>query len=314
MGDILATLGLGPRRTTQSSAGIQPPYTTPPIVSPTDVMGASPLGSEANPDQATVTADGWRPRKPTLLGTIADAFLMSRGMKPAYAINRDARNVNEALSGYVSDPDKAMRRLMKIRGYEDDAIKMIEKKRDDDRASGILERQNKALDLRNEQMMFEFAANMMNAATPETWKPMRDLALKRAGARGIDLSPYIPETYDGMVADVTADSAVKVKDQRTLDERRENNTERRAIQRDRLEETGRHNRVQEGQAAANEAGRNARDANNPKKSNPNRKMVKTSKGWMELDKTGRFGRIGDQEWMRVEGTPGSSKTRWERVR
>jgi hypothetical protein len=280
MGDVLATLMGGPAQQTDASGIMVPnagmtegvmgfpsvargPLTNPPIVSPTDNQNSAVV--DPVDEAVTVQGDAWKPRKQTILGALADAFLVSKGGKPMYTMMRDQRNVNEALKGYQSDPDKALRRLMSIPGHEEDALKLLEQRTDNTRADRLLERQEDSLARQQDNDVWRMIGGMMNIATPETWTAMRDRAIARADARNVEVRHLIPPEYDPDAARFMVFGEVKPKDQLTLEERDRNNTERREIQRDRLEETGRHNQVTEGQARANEAGRNARDNDNVNK-------------------------------------------------
>lgn len=229
---------------------------------PTDVV---PQANMPIPQEEAISVKGWKPKKQSILGILADAYLQSQGMKPAYKIERDRRNMQSAMEGFTQEPLEAIRRMAQIPGMEEKAWTLYNQVIDNQRADGTLARQNRALDMRNDDYIYQQTAGMMGAARPDTWQKMRELAIQRAQSRGVDVSSFIPEEYDADAIEYIRYGAVKPKDQMTLKERRENNQARVGIQRDRLSETQRHNQVSEGQAAANEAGRNKRH-NTPKPS------------------------------------------------
>jgi hypothetical protein len=227
-----------------------------------DPTGAASFeqASDGNDTPIEVTGDGWKPHSPTILGALADAFLQSRGLGPAFAQNREMANMQEALQNMTTDPLQAIKRVAKIRGHADDAFKMYNTYVDNKRTQDNLDRQNKIIDLRNDDYINQMVAGMMNRANPDTWSQMRDLAIKRAQARGYtgDIDSLIPEQYDPDSINYMVAGVIKPKDQEKLTETNRHNTVREGQMQEGVDERVRHNQVSEGQAATNEAGRNNR--------------------------------------------------------
>jgi hypothetical protein len=275
MGDLLQTLGgafgVGSQ---QSQSGPNPldmilgqngfagPMSEKVMGFPSVPLGNSPMPQEAGmgptPQEEAVAVKGWKPKERSLLGILADAYLQSQGMAPAYKQRIETKNMQNAMEGFTNDPLESVRRMAQIPGMQEKAWTLYNQIIDNKRADGTLERQNRALDMRNDDYIYQMTAGMMGAANEGTWSKMRDLAIQRAQSRGVDVSHLIPEMYDADSVKFMQYGAVKPKDQMVLEERRENNQARVGIQRDRLGETQRHNQVSEGQQAANEAGRAAR--------------------------------------------------------
>lgn len=219
-------------------------------------QGALPSPESYNADDIVV--EGFKPKKRSFLGFLADAFLMSRGGQPLFAQRIFNKNYEKAMQGFADDPLEAMRRVSKIpHGGAEKAYKMFEKYRDDERADGTLDRQNRALDMKNDDYIFSRVAGMMSTATPENWHVMRDLAIKRAAARGVDVESIIPPEYDQDSLEFIRYGEVKPKDYDRLRQQQqrvdqlERDTDSKIADRE----------VDNRQAATNEAGRNTRAAN-----------------------------------------------------
>lgn len=207
------------------------PYSSPPLVapSPADIVqnGQGPPALAQNEDLGTV--QGWAPKKPTILGAIADAFLMSKGGKPMYTMMRNQENMQRAMRGFTSNPEEAIRRVGMIPGMQEKAWDMYNQQYDNETARASQDRMNRSLDMRNEDYMYNYVANMMGTATEETWPTMRELAIKRAVARGMDpiqIEALIPPTFDPTSVEYIRYGQIKNKDQiaikqkdRALDQR-----------------------------------------------------------------------------------------------
>lgn len=188
----------------QPSQAQQPVGPSPSPMSPTAPMAEqapapyypespAPAPTPAEND-ITVRGDSWSPRKQTVLGAIADAIASYTDDGTPFADARDKRNMMEASQTMTSDPMKAIRRISKIDPKT--AWELLNQAQDNVRQQGGLDRQNRALDLQNENLLFTRAAGMMRVATPANWQAMREQALKFGQTRGMDLSQYIPEQYD----------------------------------------------------------------------------------------------------------------------
>lgn len=223
---LLNMLGLGP-----SSVPQVDPYSG-------DVMPVHP-GNVINEAGATTAGmDNWQPRRPKFLGLLADAYLKSRGMEPAYAPNLEERNLNEALSGFASDPMKAIERLARIRGHEQDAFKLYNMYEDNKRADSQVDSLN---DSRSEKYLTRIGGMLravQKAKDPATaYNQMKPVIQRYAQSRGVDVSD-LPDAYDPDAIDSYVMGAVSPEDQirqEALDAYRE---EQLAIRKERLQQTG----------------------------------------------------------------------------
>ena len=238
---------------------------------PSDVSGEIPQA-------AAISVKGWKPKEQSVWGKLADIFLERQGDRPYFADKLRERNFQKAMEGFTQEPLEAIRKMSQIPGMQEKAWNLYNQVIDNQRADGTLARQNRALDMRNDDYIYQQTAGMMGAARPDTWAKMRELAIQRGNARGVDVSSFIPEQYDPDAIEYIRYGAVKPKDQMTLEERRENNQARVGIQRDRLTETQRHNRASESQQAANEAGRDERSRRPRPSSKGEERVVMTPGG------------------------------------
>lgn len=306
MGEILSQFGLGPK------PPVQGPMTSPPIAGGMPTVG-TPSDADAGEVVMAPPVDAWSPKKPSFLAALGDAYLMSQGMPGGFVKGRNAKNVKEAMRDFATDPVAAIRRLNMIPGMHDEAWDMFNQHQDNDRAKGTLDRQNRLIDLRNDEYIYNQTAGMMGAANEGTWGKMRELALERALARGGNveaLEGIIPKEYDPESIEFIRYGAIKPKDQERLrqhDTTIKNTQEHREARREQIDEAeaGRNER-----AATAEAGRNARSPRGPQQRDP--RYVKTPQGYMQLSPSGNLGRIvkGDkvQTWKKVQSG------KWEMVK
>jgi hypothetical protein len=340
MGNIAETLGLGGAGQTASAL---PKMASDPLAvllgggaatgpgGMSDAIGnyqaPQVAAPQADPSGITVTGDNWQPHKRTTLGTIGDFLSVLAGGSQVFQASKDESNLREAMQGVFSDPKQAIERIARIKGHAGDAWKMYNEYTDNERAQGGLERQNRALDMRNDDYMFQQVAGMMGAANDKNWGQMRDLAIKRGQARGVDVSQLIPEEYDPTSVEFMRFGAIKPKDREKLKQ-----GDRR------LDITEDHNHTTEAQAATNEAGRNNRNATNEggrnnraaaareaaaarqaaalaakgKKQPDGSHFVKTPQGDMSLSPSGQTGRITRDDG-RIEIWQKASPGHWVKI-
>jgi hypothetical protein len=276
--------------------------------------------SQQSDEGGGMAITGWKPHKRTTLGTIADvalSFLTGHEITP-FRDKKGRENIQEAMEGFTSDPLQTIQRIARIPGMEGKALDLYEKYVDNNRMQQSVDRQNQVLGQRNDDYMYNQVAGMMGAVRPDgsNWKPMRDLAIKRAAARGVDVSSIIPEEYDQDSIDFIRYGSVKPKDQMKMEETNRHNTTREGqmqqglderashndvmegISEGRLGETRRHNNVTEGQGQTR--------INNSKNAKP--RVVNTPNGPMELSPSGITGKIGNTIWQKTG--PGQ----WKRIK
>lgn len=264
-GPLLAQLlGGGQMPTTGMSqtagpGGFSGPMAAPSVGTPADAM--------AEDTESVVT--GWKPKKRSTLGFLGDVLLGAFGAPPAFGLRKQQRNMQEAMEGFTQDPLETIRRLGQIPGQQEKALQLYERYVDNKRADDTLARQNRALDMRNDDYLYQMTAGMMGAARPETWSKMRELAIKRAAARGADVSHLIPEEYDADAIEYMRYGAVKPKDQMTLEERERNNKARVGLGYDRLNESVRdHNLRDEDRDDSEQIRNTAEEGRNTRHSTP----------------------------------------------
>lgn len=189
----------------------QPPAAPTPMARALIPPQASTLDS---PDPSAINVNGlapdnWKPHNASVLGQIADYFLGTH-----FGRENEERNFEQALQ--AKTPMAAIRRVALFDPAR--AWKMYNEQVDNIRQQGSLDRQNRYMDLANENLLYGRVAGMMGAATPQTWGAMREQALRMGQARGKDLSYLIPEQYDPEAIDTIRYGAVPVKTQEQLTE------------------------------------------------------------------------------------------------
>jgi hypothetical protein len=246
--------------------------------------------------------DNWKPHTPTLLGALADAYLMSRGGKPAFAENRDQANIQEAMQGMADNPQRAINRMSQIRGHGGDAWKMLNEEQDNMRQQGNLDRQNKLYDLKLEEIVRDRIAGMAGAATPETWGAVRQRMDTYARAKGFpDIADGLPQDYNKVDLDTIRYGEVPVARQEGLER-----TDRRLDQADtRLTETGRHNQATEGLTGKriDETGRH----NQVTEGQAGERITQSGERITETGRHNRTVEAGKPAKPRVENTPFMTK-------
>jgi hypothetical protein len=288
------------------------PMTSPPIVGP----GEGPPALAMPED---VRVDGWKPKKPTVLGAIADAFLMSKGGRPMYSMMRNQEDMQKAMRGFVDDPKEAIRRIAQIPGMQEKAWEMMNQLSDNERADLIA---GANADAKKEKYLTRVGGmlnQIKNSKDPVTaYKQNIGIIRKYGEGRGLTEEmaalgdEYSPDTIDNFImGGVSPEDQIRME---ALADHRRNRLEldkgkrsdMREYREERLEDFDENRESQDRRAATAEQGRNNRSKSAPGKSEP--RFVKTPKGWMELSPSGKTGKIGEQVWKRV------AKDQWERVK
>jgi hypothetical protein len=145
-------------------------------------------------EDVVVTGDGWKPRPQTILGAIADAYLMSKGGKPMFTMMRDKRSMTEAMNGFTEDPLKAIRRIGKM--DPDKAWDLFNQQQDNRRADQTTQRILRDSDERYVEHGLKRIGSMLGTANEKNWGALRERIQGYADHRGITLPYQLPETYD----------------------------------------------------------------------------------------------------------------------
>jgi hypothetical protein len=259
-----------------------------------DESGA--MGKGGDGAEQIVTGDGWKPRKPTVLGAIADAFLMSRGGKPMFSMMRDRRSINEAMGGFTQDPEQAINRLSRIPGQEDAAWKMYGQHRDDQRGDLAAD---SLRDTREEKYLSR-VGGMLNRVTSAkdpsaAYKSLLPTLRRYAESRGMDLSD-LPEEYDQDTVMNWVMGNVSPEDQLKMEALQQHRSSQLDLNERKLQsqDSYRQERLQD--FDAQEAGRNERH-NTPRPravtANPTSRLVRDANGNVlgKTDKTGKVARL-----------------------
>jgi hypothetical protein len=215
--------------------------------------GAIPGNQQQTPD---AVVQGFKPKRLNFWQALGDQLLQHWGNKPIFEQRNRDRNLEKAMEGFTKDPVESIQRISKF--DPDLAWKLLNSVQDNQRADAVLQRQNRKLDMESDSYMYQQVAGMMGAARPDTWKQMRDLAIKRGAARGVDVSTLIPENYDADSIDYIRYGAVKPKDQMTLEEQNRHNKTTEGISAAKGAETVRYHNERLQDFDQQEAGRNAR--------------------------------------------------------
>lgn len=220
-------------------------------------------------DEGAVTVDGWKPKKPTTLGTIADILLGAFGGPMIFHQKARRDNLQSAMDGFTQDPLNTIRRMARIPGMEERAMKLYNEYQDNkraDMAAGSL------ADSRRMKIMPRIGGllnSISNAEDPAAAYSANLSRLRRLQEMAGD-SEILPDTYDPTVVRGYIDMNIDPEDlirmealQRWRDTQKDLKT-RALDQRDQtiaqgaVNEQGRNNR-----AAAAETGRNIRSKNVP---------------------------------------------------
>lgn len=218
--------------------------------------GATTAGAP-DPNQGppiTITGDNWKPKGDTFLGTLADAYLQANGLKPAFAQEREAQNINQAMQGFTQNPLQALRRLGMVQGHEADAYNMYNTYEDNKRADLAAQGVN---DVRQEKFMTRIGGmlyNVQNAKDPATAYKNNISTIKNyAAARGVDVSD-LPDTYDEGAVSNWISGSVAPEDSMRMAITSQYNDERAALAQARLEEQQRNHNLQHGDRVTNQQG------------------------------------------------------------
>lgn len=153
-----------------------------------DVMGTG--------NTAEVVGDGWHPKKATFLGNLMDGFLMSKGKPPVFRMGRNARNINEAMSGYADDPKAAIKRLSQIRGQEENVAKLMNQLRDDERADLAAEGLRDSRSSKFYKNIGGLLRSVQRAKDPEAAYQSALPILRRLQQKAGDEEGMLGDTYD----------------------------------------------------------------------------------------------------------------------
>lgn len=289
MGELLSSLGIG-----KGAGGLTPPMTSPPLVNqilgPTastpGEMGGTPVGPTGADD--VVVGDGWKPRKPTILGAIADGYLVSKGMKPMFSQQRDARSIQEALQGFSQNPQQAINRLMRIPGQENNALGLLDKYQDNKRADLTAE----SLAESRKEKFFPRVGGMLRAISRSkdpvaAYKQQRPIIQRYIEGRGLENDIQLPDEWDETAIDNIVMGNVSPEDQIKIDALQEYRQQRLGLDKQKAEdlnnyrqerledfdqaEAGRNNR-----ATATEAGKDRRSTTG--RANPKSRAGKVYRG------------------------------------
>jgi hypothetical protein len=265
----------------------------PGAISEAGAMGSS----EGSPIE--VMGDAWKPRKPTLLGALADAYLTYSGKPPAFQQNRDARSMAEAMEGFDEDPVRAIRRIAKMKGMQDEAWNMYNQHQDNSRADRVAGRQE---DVASMKYMGRHGGMLNSIQRSQNPQAQYDKMLPnlQAYAQRYNL-PQLPNAYDPDALNTYIMGNVDVDDQLRIEQKGEYQ-DRRLQQMDRgldIRQQGqqsldgyRQERLQDFDTA--EEGRNRRDATPPARAGGAKQgpiRVKTPIGPGEMSPDGKKVRV-----------------------
>jgi hypothetical protein len=282
----------------EEDVGFRPPprpgFSLPGVIDETGAMG-QPEGVSATGDPISVVGDGWKPRKVTTLGKIADALIEMSGDEPIFAKERQEQNLNAAMQGFQGNPEQAIRRLSRIPGMEKLAWDMYDKYQDNKRADMAAE----PLAATRQERLLTPIGGMLNAirrakdpaaAYAANLPRMRAyLAARKVGPDVLDL----PDVYDPDALDMEVNRFVSPEKQlqmEALEQYRANrlNLDTRkaddmaAYRSERLEDFDIQEQGRDARAANSEAGKAQRAADalaaKPKAGKAGQRLVDTPMG------------------------------------
>lgn len=191
--NLLSTILGGHRQQPQAPQPMASDPTMMPSGAP--AMTAQPLSPQQVDEMppVEVMGDRFKPHRGTILGAIADGYLMAHGGKPMFTVMRQQENMDNAMKGFTENPMQAIRRVGTF--DPDTAWKMLNQQTDNDNQKNQLARQNQVLDNANESYTYNRVAGMMGAANEGNWSQMRDQAIAYGKSRNKDVSALIPPEY-----------------------------------------------------------------------------------------------------------------------
>lgn len=143
-------------------------------------------------DARDIVVEGFKPKKRSFLGFLADTFLLSKGGKPLFAERIRQKNVERALENFREDPWGAAARLNQVDGMQADALKLMGQLRDDDRLDA---REDRMMGTAQERAM-KSAAGLLGNVNEDgsNWPAIRTLYNQAMKRNGIDFE--LPEEFD----------------------------------------------------------------------------------------------------------------------
>lgn len=278
---------------------------------------ASSIGQGGNDDTIGVTGDGWKPKKETGIGRIMDTLLELRGRRPIFKDRTDDANLQSAMENAQGDEKPGIdqqKLISRIRKFNPDmADKMQNQLTTQTRLQGNLDRQNDVFDMKKEEIVRDRVASMMSAVKPtdvEGMKKMRQRVIAYGNNKGYDFSQELPEDMTGFDYDSFRLGQVKMKDQLKINETGRHHEVTEGQGASRITETGRHNQATEGQAATNEGGRNDRHDDTPRARSL---MTKYGPGIISKDGTRMTVQRGGKTYGYVHTGQNDGKDNWTPV-
>lgn len=189
----------------QRALGVAGPTPTNPmeglgsILSPNYGKGISmepPSGAGAvvAPEVHEETVVAPRERKMSFLGQLLDGVNRAYGNPERYKEKFEKERLIDDMEGFTEDPVAAIKQVAR----HDPALayKMYQTYVDDHRADSALQRQNNALDMRQNEYLMDRVGGMLNTATPENYGRLKPMIEKYIAARGLQMPFDLPEQYD----------------------------------------------------------------------------------------------------------------------
>lgn len=237
---------------------------------PDGSMSLTGTPSDANSDASEAVVQGWKPPKRSTLGFLGDVLLGAFGAPPAFGQRKQRQGVQEAMQGFTHDPLESIQRLAQIPGQQDKAWALYNQYMDNSRADRIAGRQEDLASLKYMGKLGGMLNNIRNSKDPAAVYE-RSLPMIRKFAETYNLpidglGDQYDETAVGnyIMQNVDVDDQVKIEQLGAYREARLNQINRSLDHREYVDseklEDADATRNQRGEiAAANEAGRNARD-------------------------------------------------------
>jgi hypothetical protein len=246
----LVPVPVAPQAPTQAPQGAPSPLSAAPAPqAPQQAPAASPDATDgsATPVQVVgrVPQDNWQPHHAGILGQISDYILGTH-----FGRENERRNLAGALQSLETNPNLAIRRLMKVN--PELAMRLEGQEADDKRQAGVAARQEDYDNYRKEQATYQLASQMLaSAKDPTTYTTLREQVRNLYNSRSIPFNEALfPEQYDETAVHGITDSTIKNGQKAQIAEtgRHHGVTEQQGEER--IDETGRHNLANEGLGAA----------------------------------------------------------------
>lgn len=265
MGELLSGLGLGKQPSpVPTAAGLMGPTAT----APGEVGGMPVPPTGTPPDAGGVGADivmeAFKPKKANFFQRFADAYLMLNGGRPVFEPKIRNQNMQAAMEGFTEDPAAAIARLRKV--DPEKAWELLDKYKDNERADKTAD---SLADGRQEKFLTRMGGMLyaIKDLPPDKREAayQKQLPMLRRYAQDRNIPFELPDTFNEEDINSWVMGSVSPEEQLKLESLSAYRKARLGQMQQTIDQRGDYQQERLEDFDKAEEGRNARDANNPKK-------------------------------------------------